>query len=220
MDKALENFGIFDFMGVWGPGAIAVMYFYFTMHGSMEKWLDFFHISPPHISETYRLVILFTAVAYVVGLVLHELGKILVERNNRFKFDTVKGLYNFDEKSAKNIFYYIAEEYKHTTNPTIPAEIYKEMTFDNAVSILKYKDKAETKRIDKCHSIYALSRSLSICFAAHAILELLTAVLQSCSINIPLIILDCILAWLFYVRTYRYLCSWVRNVFMQWYYYS
>ena len=25
MDKALEKFGIYDFMGIWGPGAITVL---------------------------------------------------------------------------------------------------------------------------------------------------------------------------------------------------
>lgn len=32
MDKVLEKFGIYDFLGIWGPGALTVTYYVLTMH--------------------------------------------------------------------------------------------------------------------------------------------------------------------------------------------
>ena len=60
MDGFLGKFGIYDFMGIWGPGAITVTYFYFTMKKNITMFLNFIGIVNPDISENYLLLILYT----------------------------------------------------------------------------------------------------------------------------------------------------------------
>ena len=90
MDGFLGKFGIYDFMCIWGPGAITVTYFYFTMKKSITMFLNFIGIVNPDISENYLLLILYTMVAYFVGVVLHEVGKLIVERLNSFEIQKIK----------------------------------------------------------------------------------------------------------------------------------
>ena len=218
MDKALENFGIFDFMGVWGPGAITVTYFYFTMQNNFVTGMKFFDITLPKVSEPYSLLILFTAVAYVVGVILHELGKFVADALSLFDKATVKGLaYNQDANFA-GVFGPIKKEYQAAIVKEIPNEkFYNNTSFDEAYAFLKYASKAGTKRIDKYHSICAFSRSLSICFAIHALVELIVSVVQKHPVNFGMLVLDSFLGLLFWVRTYRYYSSWIRNTLVQYY---
>lgn len=218
MDKALENFGIFDFMGVWGPGAITVTYFYFTFQSVFKQCMEFFGVADPKVSEPYYLLILATAVAYVIGVILHELGKFIVEKFALFDTDEVKGLAHNPKAKLGGWFCSIKQEYKTTAENEIPeSDFYNKINFDEARSYLKYAGKTGTKQIDKYHSICALSRSLSICFAAHAVVELIVGVANG-PIYISTIIVDGVLAILFWVRTYRYFTSWIRNTLVQYYY--
>lgn len=218
MDKALENFGIFDFMGVWGPGAITVTYFYFTFQSVFKQCMEFFGVADPKVSEPYYLLILATAVAYVVGVILHELGKFIVERLELFNTDKVKGLAHNSQAKLGGLLGRIRSEYKGTVENEIPeSDTYYGLIFDKARSYLKYSGKTGTKQIDKYHSICALSRSLAICFAAHAVVELVVGVSNG-PIYISTIVLDGFLAILFWVRTYRYYASWIRNTLVQYYY--
>lgn len=36
MSGALEKLGIYDFMGIWGPGAITVTYFWFILEETIQ----------------------------------------------------------------------------------------------------------------------------------------------------------------------------------------
>ena len=46
-------------MGIWGPGAITVTYFYFTMKNSFAKLFNFLNITLPNVSEGYVLLIFY-----------------------------------------------------------------------------------------------------------------------------------------------------------------
>lgn len=220
MDKALEKFGIYDFMGIWGPGAITVTYFYFTMHDVLTCCMGFFHVIPPHISESNKLLILFTAVAYVVGAILHELGKFVVERDMLFEYKNAQKTVRPDDQSHKGLFYYISQENERIMRAAIPDITDDALDFDKAMSNLKYRDTTGTSRIDKYHSIYGLSRSLTICFIIHAFSGIMAIVIWNDIAYIPGIALDCVLALLFWVRTYRYYCSWIRNVLIQYHFFT
>lgn len=218
MDKALENFGIFDFMGVWGPGAIIVTYFYFSFYYNFSSSMVFFGVVEPQISESYYILILATAVAYVVGVIFHELGKFVIEHLKLFETDMVKGLAYNDDANLDGWFGKIKKEYKTLVEKEIPnRQFYNRTNFNQANAYLKYVSKAGTKRVDKYHSICALSRSLFLCFFIHAVVALVFSFSQNDDIYYRIMVVDVMFAYLFWVRTYRYYCSWIRNTLVQYY---
>lgn len=183
MDKVLEKFGIFDWMGVWGPGAIAVTYYLFTAHSFFCELFAKLNISLSGISEGYLLIFLYTAVAYTVGVILHEIGKIIYDI---FKWSDSESItyfnINYKMKPRLNPFNRIKYDYNKTidfikfNNVSLKSLLEKNsqtpISFEEARSKLKYSEKINTKRMDTYHSIYALARSRSVAFVLHIFLIL------------------------------------------------
>ncbi len=219
MDEVVEKFGIYDLMGIWGPGAITVTYFYFTMNSNIIMIFRSLNIILPNISEQYKLIILYTAVAYVTGIILHETGRLITEHLKCFRTQKIKKL-AYNGEISRGIGYRIKNQYKKIIEETIHDEIeYREMKFDEAISYLKYVSQTGTTQIDKYHSIYALARSLSICFMSHAAIYSIGTIIANNAgkITCIVVIFDLIMLFLFWERSYRYFCMWVRNVFIQYY---
>ena len=216
MSGALEKFGIYDFMGIWGPGAITVTYFWFTLGDTIQLVLDFLRITIPISEELHKLIILYSAVAYTTGVILHELGKLLAERTTLFSTSTVKNC-SFCKMAHKGFGGKIREEYKSIVSSVIPNKKYISMKFHEALNELKCDSKVCTKRIDTYHSVYGMSRSLSLSFIIHAVVELAVFLCGNFGDRVILIFIvaDIILSIFFLNRAYRYFCSWVRNVFIQ-----
>lgn len=219
MDKALEHFGVYDFMGVWGSGALTVTYFYFTMQDLFASIL--LYLTLPELSEGYALLILYTAIAYVVGIILHEAGKLITERSERFRFETIKMRAHNGELTSQGPFWRIDHEYKTAIESVIldKAE-YDSMEFDSAIACIKYEGKIGTKRVDKYHAIYALSRSLTLCFGVHAIILWGAALVGRGYTPAALVMIafDVIMVGILWIRTYRYFCMWGKNVFLQYHF--
>ena len=219
MDGFLGKFGIYDFMGIWGPGAITVTYFYFTMKKNITMFLNFIGIVNPDISENYLLLILYTMVAYFVGVVLHEVSKLIVERLNSFEIQKIKR-FAYNGTRHKGIGCHIKNHYKEAIESNIiDEEEYKELNFDRTLCCLKYTNNTGTVRIDKYHSVYALARSLAVCFMSHIIICLISAMVENnASREVSSIIMfDLVLFFIFLERTYRYLCLWIESTFIQYY---
>lgn len=219
MDGFLGKFGIYDFMGIWGPGAITVTYFYFTMKKSITMFLKFIGIVNPDISENYLMLILYTMVAYFVGVVLHEISKLIVERLNSFEIQKIKS-FAYNETRHKGIGCHIKNHYKEAIESNIlDVEEYQRLNFDRAICCLKYTNNTSTVRIDKYHSVYALARSLAVCFMSHIIICLVSAMVENNASRevSSIIMLDLVLFFIFLERTYRYLCLWIENTFIQYY---
>ena len=218
MSGALEKFGIYDFMGIWGPGAIAVTYFLFTLEETIEATFLFFEIKMPIKEELYLLIILYSAVAYVIGVIMHELGKLLAERTEIFKTTTVEKI-AYGNAIFGGFGWRIKKEYKNIIENTICACAYRTFEFNRALSYLKYTDNVSTKRVDTYHSVYGMSRSLFLCFSLHALVELVILLFKSQTdfYRVVIVFIDLVLAYLFLNRAYRYFCAWIRNVFIQYY---
>lgn len=219
MSGALEKLGVYDFMGIWGPGAIAVTYFWCTMRNTIQAVFNYLEIAIPINEELYKLVILYSAVAYMIGVVLHELGKIITERTKLFNITTVQhcSLCKFSHCSFGKK---IREEYNDMVSGTIPNDVYASMTFHKAVNKIKSNEKIPTKDIDKFHSVYGMSRSLLLCFLIHAIAKLIACLFGGAEVitirvNLTYFLIDIVLSVFFFNRAYRYFCSWVRTVFIQ-----
>lgn len=217
MDKAFEKFGIYDFLGIWIPGALTVTYYLFTLRIYTNKIFGCFDIDLSGIPINFLLVILYTAVAYFLGVILHEVGKILADFIPCFRTDDINTrIYKkVIHKRPNGLFRKIKYEYQQVLmqNNTLPDNKNKGevIEFDKAISSLKYDKNISTKRIDTYHSVYALSRSLCLCFLGHAI------ILVFVHWNLFLLITDAIMALLFFERSYRYFHSWVKNVYLQYY---
>lgn len=82
MDKAFEKHGIYDFFGIWIPGAITVTYYLFTLRVFFYHFFSRLRIEQNGLSGNFLLIILYTAIAYLVGVILHELGKIIVDKTS------------------------------------------------------------------------------------------------------------------------------------------
>lgn len=219
MDGFFGKFGIYDFMGIWGPGAITVTYFYFTMKKSITMFLKFIGIVNPDISENYLLLILYTMVAYFVGVVLHEVSKLIVERLSSFEIQKIKS-FAHNGTRHKGIGCHIKNHYKEAIESNIFDEgEYQRLNFDRAICCLKYTNNTGTVRIDKYHSVYALARSLAVCFMSHIIICLFSAMVENNAIRevSSIIMLDLVLFFMFLERTYRYLCLWIESTFIQYY---
>lgn len=218
MDSALEKFEVFDFMGIWGPGAITVTYFMATLFYEISGVFRFLEIDIPYISEGYKWIILYSVVAYTVGVVLHELGKMIADRIALFDFSEAKKQ-AYCEGTPKGFGAKIRAEHKEIIESFIPKEAYQKMTFHAAVCDLKYKNGISVKRINLYHSIYAMSRGLFLCFSAHALAEIIAFLYKAKPSNAVfyIVLFDVAMAVFFLERAYRYFLSWIRNVFTQYY---
>lgn len=163
MKELLDRLGFYDFLGIWGPGAITLTYYIFTLRELFEKAQSFLGISNPGISAKYLLVILYTVVAYMIGVIFHEVGKLFCD--HVFGLTPQKCIRTADYLSASPVRDRgILREYKNTIEVNIPKEIYENTPFDRATAHLKYAKTIEKKKIDNYHAYYALARSLALCF--------------------------------------------------------
>lgn len=222
MDKAFDKFGIYDFFGIWIPGALTVTYYLFTLRDFFYHFFELFGIKQNGLSGDFLIIILYTAVAYFAGVILHEAGKIIADFTKCFNFSSINSRCNLaisERPKFFHIFKRIKFEYKHTLNDN-GINIDTLNSFDKAISCLKFGKNINTKRIDTYHSVYALSRSLCLCFLGHIILYSVYAIWACCGNwsvkpNLWLIIFDIIAIALFFIRTYRYFHTWVKNVYLQ-----
>lgn len=109
-------------------------------------------------------------------------------------------------------------EYKRAIEANIPREHYECTGFDKANSELKYNPVA-SRKTESTHAIYALSRSLFLCFALHIFFVGLALLLGQIGWKALafILLIDVGLAVLFAIRTHRYYYAWVKNVFIQHY---
>lgn len=300
MDSIFNKFGIYDFMGIWGPGAIFVTYFSLTLHDPILYFLRSNGVSNPGFSDSHLVIIVYTAIAYMVGVILHELGRLFADVFNIFRATQVnlaptntekenscksahknffekitKGLrnriFNFGKNCLKKIFAIIPKKLKKSgekfkkfisvckkhfkkiicgmilnklknfflrlflfreirrksiqkINSIISDEERTAVTFEKAISTIKFKNLPSLSQVDKYHSIYALARSLSLTFLLHLFASLFFVYYPhntadySFTISFWYYICDCVLAFLFILRAYRYFYSWVKSVYIQYHY--
>lgn len=220
MDKVFEKFGIYDFFGIWGPGAITVTYYYFTLHQFLLNIFEEFGIAQINLSQGQRIIILYSVGAYLAGVILHEIGKLIADVLPWFNINTVNERIRkkvYKKKPCLNPWAIIKYNYQYSCRQN-NIDFEKGSYFEKAVNRIKYnKDNISTKRIDKHHSIYALSRSLCLCFLGHIVLLLASVFLSEnhSNINWWWIVIDLCLLMLFFIRTYRYFLSWIKNVYTQ-----
>ena len=263
MNMIFEKFGIFDFLGIMGPGLISTIYYY-TSYSLVCSEQALFQKAIE--SDAYFLVaVAFLLISYFFGVIIHEIGKIMYDCIPYFNTNKIKNrlyiqsnskscygklkeqisqIINKLEKSPEiDINKYLKELYdelpddntkeyisfsKHIDNEyneivqSINNDIGKK-DFNEALAVLKYSD-TNKKRIDTYHSVYAQARGCFISLLFNLILLIGVSVYRY-SNDKPVseeylslfLVINIVLTAIFFIRSYRYYISWIRNVYMQYY---
>lgn len=185
MDGALKKIGIYDFMGIWGPGAITVAYYSFSLGSPIKEFLCKFNIVQFNLSEKYTLLLLYTAIAYIVGIVLHEVGKLLKIIIDKL-WPERKSKYNDDK------FGNAARYLKYTQG----IDTHQYDTYHSVYALAR----------SMCISFVVHIVILFICLFTNYI-NVYTFIFFS--------YLDKFLAILFFCRTYKYYKMWIKHTFLQ-----
>ena len=212
MNSVLEKLGIYDFMGIWGPGVIATTYFLY----SFDPVINGFRSIP---TGTIQFVVFYSAIAYCVGVFLHEIGKCLGDFLDVFRPERVKDMDRIMVRPCKiNMLKTIQYDYQQAIYANMTEDEYAGIVFEQATSFLKYGRSTETKRIDKYHSIYALSRSLLIMAILHLAATFYCVFVCENTVSEYYILIDIAAILLLHIRTYRFYYMWNKNVYIQYYY--
>lgn len=222
MDAIAEKFSLYDFVGIWGAGAVTVTYYLFTTRSFFSEFFAYINISREAFSQVYLLIFLYTAVAYTIGIILHELGKWIYEGHLLFKDKEIRTGIKINAKSIFPPIRQIQEDYDETIKCIIQPKEWTEffagnMCFKKAYLCLKYDGKVGTRRVDTYHSIYGLSRSLSVAFILHIAIVIFSNISSFASIHILLIFVDVVLGLIFYCKAYRFYMNWIKNTYAQYY---
>lgn len=218
MKDFFDRLGLYDYLGIWGPGVITLTYFLFTLQAPMRKLFQFMELENPGLEQGYMVIILYTVVAYMIGVILHEAGKLFSD--HFLKLTPEKCMKNaYGRENVGKFFGGVRNDFKTSIEENIPEVAHKKIPFHQANYGLRLNSKADKKKVESYHAVYALSRSLFLCFLIHPLAEVL-ALITGCVTwwnALIMIILDAGCIFLFWVRTIRYYYSWVKNLVIHYY---
>lgn len=218
MEKVFEKFGIYDFLGIWWPGAIAVTYFMFTAEESVVEFIGDLNNLPFIISEKYFLIIIYTAVAYTIGVIIHETGKMIFDMLPLFDFDKITYFEGISKKKSLLPLSKIRYDYNRAIDSCGKGElasglVSEDINFESAILKLKYDN--SFGRIERYHSAYAFSRGLAVLFGVHMIYSGASFFINGENERVVLFLIDIVLTLIFFFRSYRYYLSWIKNAYVR-----
>lgn len=219
MKDFLNKLGLYDYLGIWWPGAISVTYYLLTLQSPLRKLFQFIGMEDPGFKQGHWVIILYTVIAYMIGVILHETGKLFSDCVLRLRARKCQN--NAYNPTKSSIFFRgIRNDFATSIEETIPEGVYKRITFHQANYGLRFNRNADKKKIESYHAVYALSRSLFLCFLSHSIAECfaVSAAYVTGRNALFMIIMDIILMILFGIRTVRYYYSWIKNLIIHYYF--
>ncbi len=209
MDKAFDKLGLYDFMGIWGPGVIFCVYFSFTFNNITASIFE--RLS---INETVECILIYVGVAYFIGVVLHEVGKKFADTFPYFfdfrrysRLETLKL-----KKKNKCFFTPRSLQYRYVQILT-ECKALPTVSFDEAYSLIKFTKDIDCRRVNVYHSVYGLSRGITVGLFFHLILTVIDCIYLR-KLNY-LVFVDSVLIYIFFCRTVRYFINWIMNVYLQ-----
>jgi len=218
MKDFFDRLGLYDYLGIWWPGTICLTYYLFTLQAPLTKLFQSMGMEKTGFQQGHLVLILYTVIAYLIGVILHEAGKLFSD--HIFKLTPEKCLEKaFSPKKLKFPFRRVRNNFATAIKDIIQDEAYKEITFHKANYGLRFNRNADKKKIESYHAVYALSRSLFLCFFLHLFAEVAAYYDGSitCRNAIIMSILDVFLIILFWIRTVRYYYSWNKNLIIHYY---
>ena len=234
LDGALKKFGIYDFLGIYIAGAVITAHLTVSFPCIVDAILTRFceALTLNGNGETLKFIFVFITLAYPLGVIFHELGKILFDlfpsykiKNVVAKIETIIVTEKCPKISNKEIPFF-NKKYKSSAESLLP--YYRKcckgkqsafVPFEIARSEIKYKDKRGTTRIDKHHAVYAFARSMFLYFSLNFFVGVIYCIGHNCSCAFSTILLvsDFVFAVLFLIRTKRYYISFVKNTYLQYF---
>ncbi len=204
MDTIFQKFQAYDFMGVWAPGAVFCVYCNFTFNSQLQELF---------LSDVSHYILLYTGIAYLIGVLFHELGKFITDIIKPFfDFNRYSCLQKLKLRNNKNSHWFIPRSFQYNYRKILlDCNVTPSVPFDKAYTTLKYTKDVSLQRVNTYHSVYALSRGILIGVIAHLCLSFIFHP----NYFMFYIIFDAFLIFIFFCRTVRYFISWVMNVFIQ-----
>lgn len=218
MDKIFEKLGIYDFMGVWGPGAIFCICTSITFPEIVNTLSE-----KLKMSSNWLYVLLYIGIAYLFGVLFHEIGKWLCDKITYFfDYEQYYDIKKLNLKSNVNSCVFTPRSLQYRYRKILKdCGVSPAKPFDRVYSDLKYKQNIDMKRLNLYHSVYGLSRGLFIAAIVHFILTIVflckEKVCPFCEFNKLsfYFFVDILLMYIFFCRTVRYFISWVMNTYIQ-----
>ncbi len=207
MENLFKKLGIYDLMGVMIPGVIVTLYYAYTFSSEFGDLCDKLKLD----DNLYKMLLL-VIISYFMGVVLHEIGTYFIEiLHNFFRTDLdIKDIK--DDKISLNPFGNVRYNFKNEIAGAFNGnENYKHYVFEEIYSQIKYGNRDRTL-VDKFLSIYGLARGIFVGFFLHIFVYFFYCIWNCESIDCCIILIDVVGAAIFFIRTYRYFYSWVKNV--------
>lgn len=204
-------------MGVWGPGAIFCICTSVTFPELVNTLSERLKMS-----SNWLYVLLYIGIAYLFGVLFHEIGKWLCDKIPYFDHDRYYDISKLNLKSNVNSCVFTPRSLQYRYRKVLnDCGVSPSKPFDRAYSDLKYNQNIDMKRLNLYHSVYGLSRGLFIAAIAHCILTIFflfkEEVCSFCEFNklSAYFFVDILLMYIFFCRTLRYFISWVMNTYIQ-----
>jgi len=214
MDVIFDKLGLFDFFGIMGPGIMTTSYYavcYSIVTGNYHYFIK---------STSVFKVLIFLIISYLCGIILHEIGKLIFD--NLKTFDAEKKKEEISNKTINQVSNNIEKEYINIIKKI--KNFVCNNDFNYILGKLKYTAKS-TRKIEAYHSIYGQARGMLVSFFINISFVVFLLVLNNDSMSYRnklyvacIIVFDCIMIKIFYLRTYRYFLVWIRNVYYQAYF--
>lgn len=216
MESIFNKLGIYDFMGIWGPGVIFCVYSSFTFSSFVDEMFQ-----KVNMSDFWRGILFYIGIAYLAGVIFHEIGKWAVDKITYFfDFDKYFNISTLKLNAKKNVWWFtpraLQYRYKKVLEDcdALPTE-----KFDKAYSELKYTNGINCQRLNTYHAVYGLSRGLCVAIVLHMVFSLISLIPNATS-NIDnttwyYIVADLMLIYFLFCRTVRYYINWIMNVYIQ-----
>lgn len=94
MDSALKKFGIYDFLGIYFAGVVIMAHVTISFPELLKCITSMFDINfiiTENVSNnTLKFIFVFVIIGYFVGVVFHELGRIIFDRTSFYRGNVVK----------------------------------------------------------------------------------------------------------------------------------
>ena len=161
MDSTFEHIGMYNFMGIFGTGAINIvlwiMSYFITTDKNIFEFIEIINIKIENY--IWLTIFLFIILGYYVGTVLHELGRFLQDYTKLFGVDIFESYFN-DKKCTnterKELLKFLKKDL------TIKTFNFKDLSHDEIRFLYDYcnnyiKGTGKTIRNDRTQSIFGFS---------------------------------------------------------------
>ena len=214
MSELLSHFGVYDFFGIWGVGIVSLTHCVLSTEIILQK--DYLsHFKDFASDYSLLLILIYSVIAYLIGIVLHELGKWIFDVPQKYYIQQINEIIDTKRDFSKRCNRWLhPNEYERYKVKRVLNNLKEDILLDEAISELKHEKRTDV--INKYHAIYGLSRGLFIGMCITLIISLITSFnIKLNQATLLILGINIFLLFILYCRTYRSYMEWIKNVFIQ-----